>query len=340
MNLPTTSNPALDSHSGLRMQSIQELFSLIGHELERVESRLADELSHENPAVMKLLGSCRRLAGKRLRPALVLLAGKSVGNLNADHVTLAAAIEMIHTATLVHDDILDAADTRRHAPTLNREHGTHAAVLTGDYLFSHAFYLTSTLPTTFAAREIGKATNRVCEGEMSQIGTQQEFDTTEEEYLQIIDAKTAELCACAMQIGAHSAGGSSDEIAAAREYGRRLGIAFQIIDDLLDILGKEEAVGKSLGTDLTQLKPTLPLIHFLGQMNNSEREEFVERLKRNEITADQFKNLLIESGSIEYSRAVAETQGDLARRALDGLPHSDATQILRSLPNFILSRDH
>ncbi|HEV3021649.1 MAG TPA: polyprenyl synthetase family protein, partial [Pirellulales bacterium] len=197
-----------------------------------------------------------RLGGKRLRPALVLLAAKAVGEITHEHLVLAAVVEMIHTATLVHDDVLDDAAMRRHLDTVNVRWGNQTSVLLGDYLFTHAFHLASTLDTTFACRTIGRATNRVCEGELRQIDTQGRLSLTEAEYLDIIAAKTGELCACACRLGAHYAGAGTALEDRLAHYGRDLGIAFQIVDDLLDLEGDESTIGKSLGTDLDQCKST------------------------------------------------------------------------------------
>ena len=177
---------------------------------------------------------------------------------------LAAVVEMIHTATLVHDDVLDEASLRRHRETINARCDNEASVLVGDFLFTHAFYLASSLETTFACQTIGRATNIVCEGELRQIHSRGNFALTEAEYLAIIEAKTAELCACCCRLGAHYAGATPHVEDALDRFGRNLGIAFQIADDLLDLVGDEDSMGKSLGTDLEKQKPTLPLIRLLA----------------------------------------------------------------------------
>ena len=170
---------------------------------------------------------------------------------------------MIHTATLVHDDVIDHAGLRRHLATVNTRWDNEASVLLGDFLFSHAFYLASTLDSPLACQAIGRATNIVCEGEMRQKGSRAEFSLDEATYLQILDAKTAELCACCCELGAHFSGAQASAIRRLAAYGRNLGIAFQVADDLLDVLGDEATVGKSLGTDFAQQKPTLPVIRAL-----------------------------------------------------------------------------
>ena len=171
---------------------------------------------------------------------------------------------MIHTATLVHDDILDESMVRRHAATVNAEWGNETAVLMGDYLFTHAFHLAASLETTLACRWIGHATNLVCEGEMQQVHNRGNFDLDEEDYFAIIRGKTAELTAVSCRLGAHYAGAPESTVRAMDDYGRDLGVAFQIADDVLDLWGEERAIGKSLGTDLEKQKLTLPLIRLLA----------------------------------------------------------------------------
>ncbi len=211
------------------------------------------------------------LGGKRLRPALLLLAAKACGQVNAQHLTLAAVVEMVHTATLVHDDVLDEASVRRHLATVNARWDNEASVLLGDFLFSHAFYLASTLESTLACQLIGRATNVVCEGEIRQKGSRGDFALDEATYFEILDAKTAALCACCCQLGAHFAGADESMTQRLTQFGRKLGIAFQIADDLLDVVGNETTVGKSLGTDLEKQKPTLPLIRALQIADDAQR---------------------------------------------------------------------
>ena len=317
-----------------------ELYASIEEELVKTEKLLRSELSSQYTFVNELLSKSNRLSGKRLRPALLLLFGKACGQVCAEHITLAAAIEMVHTATLVHDDILDSAVQRRHSQTINHEHGNQLAILTGDYLFSHAFLMTSGLPTTFAAQEIGRATNKICEGEIRQIGTQGHFEISETDYVEIIDAKTAELCSCAAKLGAHYAGATESEVESAAQYGTQLGIAFQIVDDLLDILGNEADTGKSLGSDLQQQKPTLPMIHYLNSLSEPEKPQFIETLLNHDLPAGEVKKILLESGSIHYARQKADEFVKKALSCIDCLKNSDPKSILSNLPAFVLNRSH
>ena len=227
---------------------------------------------------------------------------------------------MVHTATLVHDDVLDEASVRRHLATVNARWDNEASVLLGDFLFSHAFYLASTLESTLACQMIGRATNVVCEGEIRQMGSRGDFALDEATYFEIIDAKTAALCACCCQLGAHFAGASESLTQRLTQFGRKLGIAFQIADDLLDVVGNETTVGKSLGTDLEKQKPTLPLIRALQTADDAQRASILAVLNGEPgRSADTLRAIFQRLGVIDYTR---EKAAAFAQQALDQL---DAT---------------
>ena len=242
-----------------------DLYGPIAADLEEVERILSQTLKSRYPQVQPVVDHVRHYRGKRLRPVLLLLTARACGKVAPAHHVLGAVVEMIHTATLVHDDILDGAAVRRHTPTVNARWGVHNAVLLGDYLFTHAFHLASTLDDARACRLIGQATNRVCEGELCQGLERGNLDLTESAYFDMIDGKTAELLACSCQLGALYSGASAETVAALTRFGRYVGLAFQIADDLLDLVGDEQTTGKSLGTDLEQQKMTLPLIQLMQQ---------------------------------------------------------------------------
>src|SRR5271170_5393063 len=248
---------------GESRRTLSSLFAPIAAELADAERIFHDELGSRFPFVQQLVDHCADFHGKRLRPALVLLSGKASGRITEAHAVLAAVVEMIHTATLVHDDVLDEATIRRHAATVNAEWGNETAVLLGDFLFTHAFHLAASLDSTRACRWIGHSTNKVCEGEMQQVHHRGNLDLSENEYFEIIEGKTAELTAACCRLGASYADAPESTVAALDRYGRNLGIAFQIADDVLDIWGEERIAGKSLGTDLEKQKLTLPVIYLL-----------------------------------------------------------------------------
>jgi octaprenyl-diphosphate synthase len=290
--------------------------------------------------VQHLVEHCARLRGKRLRPALLLLSAQACGGVNSAHPVLAAVVEMIHTATLVHDDVLDEAVIRRHAATVNAEWGNESAVLMGDYLFTHAFHLAASLDSTLACRWIGRATNLVCEGEMQQIYNRGNLDLDEPTYLSIVRGKTAELTAVSCRLGAHYAGAAEDTVEALASFGRDLGVAFQITDDVLDIWGEERATGKTLGTDLDKQKLTLPLIRLL-RTASPETADQVRSLLAEPSSADRRRELrpyLEASGALDYAWDRAQDIAARAAAALDSLPDSTAKNVLMSLALFVVHR--
>src|SRR4051794_1316831 len=230
--------------------TLATLTECIAPQLAGVDALFRTELGSELPCVNNLVKHVSRFRGKMLRPMLVLLAGKTVGELTDAHVTIATVVEMVHMATLVHDDVLDEAELRRKGATINHLRGNEAAVLLGDYLISHSYHLCSGLQSQFASRAIARTTNQVCEGELLQIDNRNNLDLSEETYLQIIALKTAVLCSTCCVLGATFAGGTKEQVAALETYGRALGVAFQIQDDILDIVGDAGTVGKTLGIDI------------------------------------------------------------------------------------------
>lgn len=332
-------NGTLSERQSAMLQQIRTLYGPVQHKLVEVDKILRNELRSDYPFVNELCQHGFRLGGKRLRPAVLLLVADACGGIRREHLLLAAVVEMVHTATLVHDDVLDEADIRRHEQTVNARWNNESSVLLGDYLFTHSFYLASTLETTFGCRTIGRATNIVCEGELRQIASRGNYDLTEEEYLGIIEAKTAELVACAASLGAHYAGANEATHAQLESYGRELGIAFQICDDLLDVLGNENETGKSLGTDLEKEKPTLPIIHCLRNSNESERAVTLELLTLPpHERSPRLVARLEAKGSIEYARQRAAEFATSAAMRLAGLAEGEAKEVLLSLPEFVVER--
>jgi octaprenyl-diphosphate synthase len=314
-------------------------YAPIVEDLQRFESRFRQEMRSSDPAVSDLAQYSLLLGGKRLRPALVLLSAKACGAVMPEHTLLAVIVEMIHTATLVHDDIIDEAEIRRHVPTINRRWDAPTAVLLGDFLFSHAFYLASTFETTFAAREIGKSTNLVCEGEIRQKLVKGNVFLSEAEYLQIITAKTGELCACACRLGAHFASVNAEQVEAFTEFGRLVGTAFQIADDILDVAGDEKIAGKTLGTDLAEQRMTLPVIRLLERSNSEIKKQIVQLLAEGSTASRrQLRHRLQDSGVLTESRVFANGLISRALELLSPLPPSPALESLRQLAKFAIDR--
>jgi octaprenyl-diphosphate synthase len=314
-------------------------YAPIAAELQEAERLFREELGSHFPFVQQLVDHCTDFRGKRLRPALVLLTGRACGGLRPAHPVLAAVVEMIHTATLVHDDVLDEAMVRRHAATVNAEWGNETSVLLGDYLFTHAFHLAASLESTLACRWIGRATNHVCEGEMQQVYNRGNFDLTEDDYFSIVRGKTAELTAVSCRLGAHYAGAPGGTVETMERFGRDLGVAFQIADDVLDIWGEERTTGKSLGTDLEKQKLTLPLIHLLATSTGSTaavvRGLLAEGDPSNRLSLRPY---LESSGALAYAWERARDYSERAVAALDVLPDSPARSVLRNLATYVVRR--
>ena len=247
-------------------------FELINAQLYSVEERIRQQARAFDPAVEGYVAYAIESRGKRLRPALALLAGGATGNICPSHFDLAVIVELIHAATLVHDDILDGADKRRGQPTANAKWGNAISVLLGDCLFAHALKLSTSFPNGEISRRIAHAASDVCSGEIIQ--TQRRFDLTLSvpDYYKIIEMKTGALFAAACELGAFLNEASPDVISALRTFGMRLGTAYQIYDDVLDLAGDEAKVGKTLGSDLRKGKLTLPILHLLQHADDAERQ--------------------------------------------------------------------
>lgn len=328
--------PAIDG-----MSVLMAVEQAIGTELLEAEQILASELRSENPYVCDILEHSTRFRGKRLRPMLLLLTAKACGDIGHDHKVLAAVVEMIHLATLVHDDVLDDAETRRHVATVNARWNNETSVLFGDYLFTHSFHLASSLETTYACRRIGRSTNIVCEGELSQIKERGNLDLTEAAYFKIIDGKTAELTALCGHLGAKYAGANESLIAAMEQYGRSLGLAFQIADDVLDLTGNEKKTGKTLGSDLDKQKLTLPLIRLLATASERDGAQIRRLLSQpDETTREQLTPYFERSDAFAYTSKRAQDLAVEARRQLDDLPNSAAKRILSEIADFAVQRTY
>jgi octaprenyl-diphosphate synthase len=314
------------------------LYQQITTELAQAEKIFQSELDTRAPYVRDLIVHLAHYRGKRLRPTLLLLTAKASGSMRPEHPMLAAVVEMIHTATLVHDDVLDSADMRRHVATINARWGNASSVLLGDMLFTHAFHLASKTGSALACQIIGEATNKVCEGELRQIGEQGNIQLTEADYYSIIEGKTAALTACCCQLGSHYAGATPEQVAATTRFGSLIGIAFQVADDVLDLMGTEQEAGKSLGTDVLQKKLTLPLIHLLqqGSARSIEARDILEA--PSDAGMNRLRKLLVESHSVTYAQHEAERYVNEARELLRVLPASEARQTLDEMTRRIIHR--
>jgi len=329
------SNESVDSSR----DRLSDLYEPIAESLAQVEMRFREELHSRHAGVAAVLRHGTQLGGKRMRPALLLLAAEATGRVNDDHIVLATVIEMVHTATLVHDDVLDVAETRRHVATVNARWNQDTSILLGDFLFAQSFYLAATLSSTEACRWIGAAARQVCEGELRQVLRRDLIELDQSTYVELIRGKTAELCRVACQLGARFCGAPADQVEALGEFGDCVGVAFQIADDYLDLWGDDEAVGKTLGTDISQGKMTLPLIRLLQVADEGTRQLVVAALTG---PADQrlqrIRPLLDRSDAADYTRRVACEFRDRSLAALTRLSDSAALRSLRSLAQFSVER--
>jgi len=321
------------------INALASLTDSIGMHLLAVERRFHDELSSDLRCVNTLVKHVSRFRGKMLRPSLVLLAAKATGDVKDSHVTIATVVEMVHMATLVHDDVLDEAELRRKGATINHLKGNEAAVLLGDFLISHSYHLCSSLESQYASRLIGHTTNQVCEGELLQIDNRGNYDLDEQTYLKIISRKTASLCAACCNLGATLNNAGPEQVAALETYGLSLGIAFQIQDDVLDIVGDINTVGKTLGLDVAKGKMTLPLIHFMRSAPAEHRTLLRSLLTGNDPDkGEQIRNLILPSGSITFAQDRAKQLVDKARTAIAILPHTEAKKTLDLMADFVVNR--
>lgn len=274
-------------------------FDLVRPQMKSVEAQIAEQVEAFDPAVAPYMDHICNTAGKRIRPTLAILTGGACGGANDDHIKIGVILELIHMATLVHDDIIDGATTRRKVPTPNAKWGNGLAVLLGDALFSHALTLATDFDSIDICRKVGDASKAVCQGEVIQ--TQRRFDLnlTRDEYFRIIEMKTGALFAAACGLCAKLSGEDEAVQDALYNYGMRLGKAYQIYDDCLDLVGSEETVGKTLRTDLEKGKLTLPILNLLESASDAQRDKLHQR-----ILNQQPLDLTVLIGIAEYEGAI------------------------------------
>ncbi|WP_162061753.1 octaprenyl diphosphate synthase [Undibacterium sp. KW1] len=279
--------------------------------------------------------------GKRIRPVLVLLVANAFQYQGKHHHELAAIVEFIHTATLLHDDVVDESSMRRGRKTANALFGNAASVLVGDFLYSRAFQMMVSINSMQIMQILADATNVIAEGEVLQLLNMHDPDVTEERYLQVIRSKTAKLFEAAAEIGALIAGANQTEIEAAGEYGRSLGTAFQLIDDVLDYSGNAEDIGKNVGDDLREGKPTLPLI-YLMKNGSAEERELVRACIENgdESKFDAILAAITQSGALAYTQNEAVKAAERAATAISTWPDNRYKQAMIKLCAFAVGRNH
>ena len=317
-------------------------FKLIESQLRRVKELIIEQLTAPVDVgnINQLLEHVRCRSGKMIRPGLVLLAGTCCGNITDEHIRVAAVVEMIHNATLLHDDVIDEGQKRRGRPTINNLLGNEAAVLLGDCLLSRVFKICADLEPRVSSVIAGAAV-RVCDGELRQIIQRQNWQLSESEYIEVITEKSAVLFSSACHLGAILAQASESQARSLAEYGLNAGIAFQITDDLLDIIGDENKTGKTLGSDVDKHKLTLAMIHLLRAVDESKKESVINSyLERKDVHYDKdaLTKMLDRYGSLEYAHGRAQEFVTRAVGALGNLKESEAKNALIETAKFMACR--
>jgi len=302
-----------------------------------IVARLASDVVLVNQVSQYIIGA----GGKRLRPLSVLLAARACGYAGGQHVDAAAIIEFIHTATLLHDDVVDGSDLRRGRNTANQVFGNEASVLVGDYLYSRAFQMMVDLGDMRIQGVLADATNTIAMGEVLQLMNAHDPDTSEESYLEVIYRKTAKLFEAGAQVAAILAGAPPEVEEAMIAYGRHLGTAFQLVDDALDYRADQAELGKNLGDDLAEGKPTLPLIYAMAHSSIEDTARMRVAVENGGLEELESITRAIESaGGLEYTARLAQREKDLAIEALGRLPESAHRQALQALAEFAVGRSY
>lgn len=316
----------------------EPLAKLLASELRNVTRVFKDQLVSEHDNINRLCSHLEQYRGKLLRPALVMLAGLAVSKdpLTESHRMMAAVVEMIHMATLVHDDVLDDAGIRRGGKTINALHGNEMAVMLGDYLISNAFHLCSLIGDPEINRSLGEVTNTLCEGELIQLGHRNDHALNEVVYNTIVEKKTASLIGVSCRMGAILSGGSPDAIGCMGRFGVAAGVAFQITDDVLDLVGIQEVVGKSVGKDLDKGKLTLPIILSLASADKQKCGVLFELLDTCDLVG--LRSVLTEDGSVCLALDRARDLVVSAKLELNSINPSPARDLLAALADGILDR--
>jgi octaprenyl-diphosphate synthase len=329
---PSTTHGTIPRVSGSPALCLAEVAKLVQPHLEQVEKRIAEQASAFDPAIEGYVVYSVGSRGKRLRPLLALLAGGATGTINSGHVDLAVIVELIHIATLVHDDVMDEAEQRRAQPTANARWGNSLSVLLGDCLFAHALTLSTNFQNSDISRAIARTAATVCSGEMIQ--TQRRFDLnlTVEDYLRIVEMKTGSLFAAAAELAAMISESDSKVIETFKNFGFQIGTAYQIYDDCVDLAGTETVTGKTLGTDLRKGKFTLPVLIFLRSASEFERERCCQLVLDEKI--EEMIELLkngANNGALNESITAGSDVIRKAQCAFDGIKPNCYTDALFSL---------
>jgi octaprenyl-diphosphate synthase len=320
---------------------MEAVLALIGEDLKNVELQFKKDLHSDVPLIQKVSEYVISSGGKRIRPMLLILSAYLSGYRGNRHVPIASVIEFIHTATLLHDDVVDNANLRRGLASANSLWGNQASVLVGDFLYCKSFALMVADGDLNILKLLANATTVLAEGEVLQLIYTKNPDITEEQYIDVVRCKTAILLAAACQAGAIMGGVSPEHEAALREFGMQLGIAFQMVDDTLDYSASEEQFGKSIGHDLEEGKITLPLIHALKKCMAGERKQIADVIRKDQIGKEDFNTVFALVGKydgIDYSLGMAKKYSDCAKKCLDIFENSPEKTALLNLADYIVTR--
>jgi octaprenyl-diphosphate synthase len=315
---------------------------LIEEDLKTLESSIQELIATRVSFIKEIVNYIIKSGGKRVRPILVILTAKLCGYKNEKHISYAAIIEFIHTATLLHDDVVDNAQTRRGSSTANIVWGNEPSVLVGDFLYSKSFELMAEDGNHEILKTISKATTALSEGEILELLKTSDIDTREEEYFEIIGNKTAVLFSAACEIGAILSNIDKEKRLSLKNFGYNLGIAFQLTDDMLDYISCDNILGKHVGTDLKEGKVTLPLIHTLKLTNEKEKTSIKKVLDKNKVTIKDFervRNIILKYGGIDYTSTIAKQYIDTAKKFLNIFQTSPYKNALLSLADYMLKRE-
>jgi len=321
--------------------SMEAILEPLKDQMREVEERLNDDISPTDKRLSDLVFHVSKIKGKRFRPAMLLLSGQCSGDLMPQHIDLAVVVELIHTATLVHDDIIDEAVVRRHVETMNSKWGRKISILFGDYLFSRAYTILSALDSQMATIIMSQTINILCEGEMVQLLRCYDAEVTESEYLSIIEKKTASLCAASCKLGAVTSGANKKHTEVLTNYGSKIGMAFQIIDDCLDVMGKEDEMGKPMNLDTQSGKLTLPFIRLVNKLPTDRKESALELIFQNNSKDSKaaIADLLEEHEAVDYAYDTARQLVKEAQDELSIIPDSVYKTSLLELGDYVVSRD-
>ncbi|MDQ3186002.1 MAG: octaprenyl diphosphate synthase [Pseudomonadota bacterium] len=321
--------------------SIERIRGLIAQDMDAVDAVIREKLYSDVGLIRQVSEYIINSGGKRLRPALVILAAGAFGYSGKYHFNLAAVVEFIHTATLLHDDVVDASELRRSKATANALFGNAASVLVGDFLYSRAFQMMVEVDNMRVMRVLADATNTIAEGEVLQLLNCRDPNVDEENYLRVIRYKTAKLFEAATRLGAILGDATPAEEEAMAAYGMHLGTAFQLTDDMLDYSGDHQETGKNLGDDLAEGKPTLPLIYAM-RTGSSEQATIIRNAieKGGEGGFAPVLGVIQQTGALDYARQRAQAESDTASTTISSLPPSDYKECLLQLTTFAVARNY